>query len=125
MSIFSIFLGIALVLPEVFENIFLSRYLTNPYPARSKNQTCFKGFSQECTSVYTLEGEFLLNTAMDGGHIKQKRCFTKWTIILESEPYKNSIISNIITTINNLTSQIYYFEDRLNSKINELKILLE
>ena len=125
MSIFSIFLGIAPVLPEVFENIFLSRYLTNPYPARSKNQTCFKGFSQECTSVYTLEGEFLLNTAMDGGHIKQKRCFTKWTIILESEPYKNSIISNIITTINNLTSQIYYFEDRLNSKINELKILLE
>ena len=75
--------------------------------------------------MYTLEGEFLLNTAMDGGHIKQKRCFTKWTIILESEPYKNSIISNIITTINNLTSQIYYFEDRLNSKINELKILLE
>ena len=35
MSIFSIFLGIALVLPEVFENIFLSQYLTNPYPARS------------------------------------------------------------------------------------------
>ena len=27
--------------------------------ARSKNQTCFKGFSQECTSLYTLEGEFL------------------------------------------------------------------
>jgi len=48
-----------------------------------------------------------------------------WTIILESESYKNSIISNIITTINNLTSQIYYFENRLNSKINELKILLE
>ena len=35
MSIFSIFLEIALILPEVFENIFLSRYLTNPYPARA------------------------------------------------------------------------------------------
>ena len=35
MSIFSIFLEIAPVLPEVFENIFLSRYPTKPYPARS------------------------------------------------------------------------------------------
>ena len=43
MSIFSIFLEIAPALPEVFENIFLSRYLTNPYPTRSKIQTCFKG----------------------------------------------------------------------------------
>ena len=43
MSIFFIFLEIAPVLPEVFENIFLSRYLTKPYPTRSKNQTCFKG----------------------------------------------------------------------------------
>ena len=44
MSIFSIFLEIAPVLPEVFENIFLSRYLTNTYPVRfSKIQTCFKG----------------------------------------------------------------------------------
>ena len=42
-SIFSIFLEIAPVLPEVFENIFLSRYLTEPYPTRSKNLTCFKG----------------------------------------------------------------------------------
>ena len=44
MSIFSIFLEIAPVLPEVFENIFLSQCLTKPYPARySKIQTCFKG----------------------------------------------------------------------------------
>ena len=35
MSVFSIFLEIAPVLPEVFENIFLSRYLPKPYPARS------------------------------------------------------------------------------------------
>ena len=35
MSIFSIFLEIAPALPEVFENIFLSRYLTNPYSTRS------------------------------------------------------------------------------------------
>ena len=35
MSIFSIFLEIAPVLPEVFENIFLSRHLTNTYPVRS------------------------------------------------------------------------------------------
>ena len=39
----SIFLEIAPALPEVFENIVLSRYLTTPYPTRSKNQTCFKG----------------------------------------------------------------------------------
>ena len=35
MSIFSIFLEIAPVLPEVFENIFLSLHLTKPYPTRS------------------------------------------------------------------------------------------
>ena len=35
MSIFSIFLEIAPVLSEVFENIFLSRYLTEPYVMRT------------------------------------------------------------------------------------------
>ena len=51
MSIFSIFLEIAPVLPEVFENIFLSQCLTKPYPARySKIQTCFKGLKHgHCT----------------------------------------------------------------------------
>jgi len=53
MSIFSIFLEIAFILPEVFENIFLSRYLTKPYPARiSKNQTCFKGLRHKNITRY-------------------------------------------------------------------------
>ena len=44
MSIFLFFLVITAILPEVFENGFLSRYLTKPYTMRnSKILTCFKG----------------------------------------------------------------------------------
>ena len=59
MSIFSIFLEIALILPEVFENIFLSRYLTNPYPTRSlKIRPALRDSVKECTSCTFFDGEF-------------------------------------------------------------------
>lgn len=48
-----------------------------------------------------------------------------WTLILESEDFKVSVISNIIKTINDLTSSCYYFENRLNTKMSELKINLQ
>ena len=48
-----------------------------------------------------------------------------WNLILESEDFKVSIISNIIKTINDLTSSCYYFENRLNTKLSELKTNLQ
>ena len=47
-----------------------------------------------------------------------------WNLILCSETYKNSIISNVIKSVNDLTSSIYYFENRLNSKMKELQDVL-
>lgn len=44
-----------------------------------------------------------------------------WNLILESEDFRISIISNIIKTVNDLTSSCYYFENRLNTKLSELK----
>lgn len=48
-----------------------------------------------------------------------------WILILESEDFKVSVISNIIKNINDLTSSCYYFENRLNTKMSELKTNLQ
>ena len=48
-----------------------------------------------------------------------------WNLILESENFKLSVISNIIKTVNDLTSSCYYFENRLNTKMSELKTNLQ
>lgn len=48
-----------------------------------------------------------------------------WNLILGAENLKASIISNIITTTNNLTSSCYYFKNRLNTKLSELMVNLK
>ncbi len=48
-----------------------------------------------------------------------------WLLILESDDFRASITSNILQTINKLTSSIYYFENRLNDKLNKLMPVLE
>lgn len=45
---------------------------------------------------------------------------SSWGFILNSESYKVAIISNIIQSINNLTSSIYYFLSRLDSKMKDV-----
>lgn len=44
-----------------------------------------------------------------------------WNLILSSTEFKSSVISNILKTINDLTSVCYYFENRLNSKMIDLE----
>lgn len=44
-----------------------------------------------------------------------------WPILLESDSLKAVYTTSILKTINDLTSSCYYFENRLNIKMNELK----
>ena len=48
-----------------------------------------------------------------------------WNLILGSEEFRISIITNIIKTLNDLTSSCYYFENRLNTKMTELINILK
>ena len=59
------------------------------------------------------------------GWIFLKEIQNDWTLILASDDFRASITSNILQTINKLTSSIYYFENRLNSKLNDLSTILK
>jgi hypothetical protein len=50
-----------------------------------------------------------------------KEIRNNWTLIVSNEDYKASIITNIISTINELTSSCYYFQNILNDKLSDLE----
>jgi hypothetical protein len=59
------------------------------------------------------------------GWIFLKEIQNDWSLILESSDFRLTTTSSILQTVNNLTSSIYYFENRLNVKLNDLSNLLE
>lgn len=59
------------------------------------------------------------------GMIFLKEIQNDWSLILSSEEFRETVTSNILQTVNKLTSSIYYFENRLNTKLNELSTILQ
>ena len=59
------------------------------------------------------------------GWIFLKEIQNDWPLILESDDFRATVTSNILQTVNNLTSSVYYFENRLNTELNKLSTVLQ
>ena len=86
-----------------------------------------KSLTKISESIESIEHQIDATQESDvfSGWMFLKEIQNDWLLILESEEFRASISSNILQMINKLTSSIYYFENRLNTKLNELSSLLE
>ena len=86
-----------------------------------------KSLTKISESIESIEHQIDATQESDvfSGWMFLKEIQNDWLLILESEDFRASISSNILQMINKLTASIYYFENRLNMKLNELSSILE